>query len=220
MNTSLKTAVQAVIAEWEEHGFATDGQMKYLCKALEAEQAQVVEKPVAYWIPKAEQFCLPDLNGQRPFAKAWEPLFTRPAVTGERAELIAAIKHELAEFAHNKALETLLHDSVDMLEADAQQRSKPHGHCTHPKCRDIWSAYLEATEKLSKYEPGAVMHLNNSQQVAVPVAQDWTHEAREKAGYEEGWNDCMTLFASHMKRMNNALVDKPYQASYKIKELK
>ena len=57
-------------------------------------------------------------------------------------------------------------------------------------------------------------------QAVEPVAQDWTHEAREKAGYEEGWNDCMTLFASHMKRMNNALVDKPYQASYKIKELK
>lgn len=39
MNT-LQTAVQAVIAEWEEHGFATDGQMEYLSKALADEQAQ------------------------------------------------------------------------------------------------------------------------------------------------------------------------------------
>lgn len=41
----------------------------------------------------------------------------------ERAELIAGIKHELSEFAHNKTLETLLLDSLDMLEADAQQVS-------------------------------------------------------------------------------------------------
>lgn len=45
--------------------------------------------------------------------------------TNERAELIAAIKHELAEFSHNKVLETLLIDSVDMLEADAQAAASP-----------------------------------------------------------------------------------------------
>jgi len=36
----------------------------------------------------------------------------------QRAELIAGIKHELAEFAHNKTLETLLLDAVELLEAD------------------------------------------------------------------------------------------------------
>lgn len=35
------------------------------------------QEPVAYWIPKAEQFCIADPNG-RPFAKAWEPLYTSP----------------------------------------------------------------------------------------------------------------------------------------------
>ena len=34
-------------------------------------------KPVAYWIPKAEQFCFASPTG-RPFAKAWEPLYTSP----------------------------------------------------------------------------------------------------------------------------------------------
>ena len=29
---------------------------------------------VAYWIPKAEQFCLPPSDGTKPFAKQWEPL--------------------------------------------------------------------------------------------------------------------------------------------------
>lgn len=44
-----------------------------------------------------------------------------PPATSERAELIAGIKHELAEFAHNKTLETLLLDAANMLEADTQE---------------------------------------------------------------------------------------------------
>ena len=32
-------------------------------------------KPAAWWIPKAEQFCLAKQDGARPFAKAWEPLY-------------------------------------------------------------------------------------------------------------------------------------------------
>jgi len=36
------------------------------------------QKPVAWWIPKAKQFCLPSSDGTRPFAKAWEPLYTSP----------------------------------------------------------------------------------------------------------------------------------------------
>lgn len=39
--------------------------------------ANAVE-PVAWWIPKAEQFCLADKSGDRPFAKAWEPLYAAP----------------------------------------------------------------------------------------------------------------------------------------------
>lgn len=39
--------------------------------------AQAAE-PVAWWIPKAEQFCIADKSGDRPFAKAWEPLYTAP----------------------------------------------------------------------------------------------------------------------------------------------
>ena len=37
-----------------------------------------VQVPVAYWIPKAEQFCVADKSG-RPFAKAWEPLYAAPS---------------------------------------------------------------------------------------------------------------------------------------------
>ena len=35
-------------------------------------------EPVAWWIPKAEQFCIADKSGDRPFAKAWEPLYAAP----------------------------------------------------------------------------------------------------------------------------------------------
>jgi hypothetical protein len=45
-------------------------------EAIRAQQAPVQE-PVAYWIPKAKQFCIADPSG-RPFAKAWEPLYTTP----------------------------------------------------------------------------------------------------------------------------------------------
>jgi hypothetical protein len=31
--------------------------------------------PVAWWIPRSEQFCLAKPSGKRPFAKAWEPLY-------------------------------------------------------------------------------------------------------------------------------------------------
>jgi hypothetical protein len=37
------------------------------------------DEPVAWWIPKAEQFCLhQNPSGERPFAKAWEPLYAAP----------------------------------------------------------------------------------------------------------------------------------------------
>jgi hypothetical protein len=41
-------------------------------------KSQAQPEPVAWWIPKAEQFCLPSSDGTRPFAKAWEPLYTSP----------------------------------------------------------------------------------------------------------------------------------------------
>jgi len=49
-----------------------------LRKALAEQPAQQEQEPVAWWIPKAEQFCLPSSDGTRPFAKAWEPLYTTP----------------------------------------------------------------------------------------------------------------------------------------------
>jgi hypothetical protein len=58
---------------------------KAIAAALRAalEQPDVPEagfgnmEPVAWWIPKAEQFCIKQ-PGERPFAKAWEPLYTHP----------------------------------------------------------------------------------------------------------------------------------------------
>ena len=46
-----------------------------LREALAKQPAQ--QEPVAYWIPKAKQFCIAGPSG-RPFAKAWEPLYTFP----------------------------------------------------------------------------------------------------------------------------------------------
>ena len=46
-------------------------------QVLRAQLEQPEQEPVAYWIPKAEQFCIADPSG-RPFAKAWEPLYTSP----------------------------------------------------------------------------------------------------------------------------------------------
>ena len=66
----------------------------------------------------------------------------------DREALIAGIKAELANFAHNKTLETLLLDSVDMLEADAQE---------------ITALHLEIDELHSRMK---------AQQVAVPPTWD------------------------------------------------
>jgi len=41
------------------------------------QSSKVEQEPVAYWIPKADQFCKADYTG-RPFAKAWEPLYDKP----------------------------------------------------------------------------------------------------------------------------------------------
>ena len=89
---------------------------------------------------------------------------------------------------HEYCPKEVMLQAADILEADAQQRSKPHGHCTHPKCKDIFGAYLEAMDRLAKYEPGATMHLNSAQQVAVPaltpLTPEQTHEALTAASVD------------------------------------
>lgn len=54
----------------------------HLSKPAEAPRAAA--QPAAWWIPKAEQFCLAKPDGRRPFAKAWEPLYATPPA-GERS---------------------------------------------------------------------------------------------------------------------------------------
>ena len=86
---ALKLALEAL--EEYAHSFgANDLSIKAMYVAREAlsspdgeaqpEQRSVSEhlEPVAWWVPKAEQFCLPSSDGTRPFAKAWEPLYTTP----------------------------------------------------------------------------------------------------------------------------------------------
>ena len=53
------------------------------------QQAEPVE-PVAWWIPKAEQFCIAK-RGERPFAKAWEPLYTAPPQQAEPVEPVEPV---------------------------------------------------------------------------------------------------------------------------------
>ena len=66
-------------AMWQIHA-ADIGGIFYYARAVLAKwgrPAQAAE-PVAWWIPKAEQFCIAGKSGDRPFAKAWEPLYTAP----------------------------------------------------------------------------------------------------------------------------------------------
>lgn len=43
-------------------------------------------EPVAWWIPKAEQFCITK-PGERPFARAWQPLYAAPQPAPARVPL-------------------------------------------------------------------------------------------------------------------------------------
>ena len=98
-------------------------------------------------------------------------LFLEDTPAGERAKLIAGIKHELAEFAHNKTLETLLLDAADMLEADAQamsnllariHRDGGHYESEHGQIKAVDDADL-IVAKLNA--------LSDAQQVAVPMTE-------------------------------------------------
>ena len=73
MITKVQLALQAM-----EVACKRIDELKAENKALKEALAQPEQEPVAWWIPKAEQFCLPSSDGTRPFAKAWEPLYTTP----------------------------------------------------------------------------------------------------------------------------------------------
>ena len=60
---------------------------------------QEVQKPMAWWIPKAEQFALADKSGDRPFAKAWEPLYAAPQPTQTQAGAVPLTPDQIAEIA-------------------------------------------------------------------------------------------------------------------------
>ena len=82
-----------IIALADETGTAEGGANGYIlpisfARAVPAKWGTppaVSGKPVAWWIPKAEQFCLADKSGDRPFAKAWEPLYATTQPTQAQA---------------------------------------------------------------------------------------------------------------------------------------
>lgn len=53
--------------------------------------------PVAWWVPKAEQFCLAKQSGERPFAVAWEPLYTKEQID----EAVLQEKERIAKLFDN-----------------------------------------------------------------------------------------------------------------------
>ena len=82
-------------AMWQIHAADIGGIFDYARAVLEkwGQPAQAAE-PVAWWIPKAEQFALADKSGDRPFAKAWEPLYAAPQPVA-REPLSAAQKQHI-----------------------------------------------------------------------------------------------------------------------------
>jgi len=52
---------------------------------------------VAWWVPKAEQFCLAKQSGERPFAVAWEPLYTKEQID----EAVLQEKERIAKLFDN-----------------------------------------------------------------------------------------------------------------------
>ena len=75
MRQALELALESLL-----HAYHEDEAHPKTLEAISAikEALAQTQEPVAWWIPKAEQFCLPSSDGTRPFAKAWEPLYTTP----------------------------------------------------------------------------------------------------------------------------------------------
>ena len=82
----LRAALHEVLVRWLD-----DADPRELPHVVEQARAALASKsapaidasvgcvdPVAWWIPKAEQFALAKPDGCRPFAKAWEPLYAAP----------------------------------------------------------------------------------------------------------------------------------------------
>ena len=81
--TDKQTPTDAELkAMWQIHAADIGGIFDFASAVLAkwGQPAQAAE-PVAWWIPKAEQFCIAGKSGDRPFAKAWEPLYTTPQPT-------------------------------------------------------------------------------------------------------------------------------------------
>ena len=66
-------------AKMASHDYSAELLLQHAMLLLDGAHLSVnAGEPVAWWIPKAEQFCIADKSGDRPFAKAWEPLYAAP----------------------------------------------------------------------------------------------------------------------------------------------
>ena len=76
---AMKLALEALehVIYWDNEKPEWEYAHKAITALTAALEQQAQQEPVAYWIPKAEQFCIADPSG-RPFAKVWEPLYTSP----------------------------------------------------------------------------------------------------------------------------------------------
>ncbi|CAB4180574.1 hypothetical protein UFOVP1049_57 [uncultured Caudovirales phage] len=94
-------------------------------------------------------------------------------------------------------------------------RSVPHGHCTHPKCKEVFIAYIEANKRLAHYEPEgkSPMLLNTSPPQREPLTESQiikiinTHTHVDD-GHDEIWVDgeaiARAIEAAHgIKEKNN-----------------
>jgi hypothetical protein len=78
---AMKQALEAleyVKQTYDEQGLVSLGTNTAIIDLRQAIAEAEKQEPVAWWVPKAEQFCLQNPSGERPFAKAWEPLYTTP----------------------------------------------------------------------------------------------------------------------------------------------
>ena len=98
--TDKQTPTDAELkAMWQIHAADIGGIFDFASAVLAkwGQPAQAAE-PVAWWIPKAEQFCIAGKSGDRPFAKAWEPLYTTPQPTQMQAGAVPLT----CEWTHNE----------------------------------------------------------------------------------------------------------------------